>query len=195
MSTDRTKNVASLDGKWDFLYVTDVDEAKILVAARLLQRSRDWTAIPVPSNWQLSTKFDRPIYTNVKYPFPAAPPHVPAKNPTGIYRKKFVLKEDWAKTADTDTYTVLFHGVSSAFYVHLNGAFVGYSQDSCLPAEFDITDALRRSERGTHVLEVICIRWSDGSFLEDQDHWWLSGIHRSVEIIRKPGEAEVTDFR
>ena len=155
-------------------------------------RAGKWGTIPVPSNWQLSRPDlgDIPIYTNVKYPFPATPPHLPSHNPTGVYRKVVKLPEGWKD----DSLSVLFHGVSSAFYVYANGSFAGYGQDSCLPSEFDITRASRKSEDGKVAIEVVCVRWSDGSFLEDQDHWWLSGIHRSVEIVRRGKGQEVSEL-
>ncbi|KAM5551686.1 hypothetical protein ABKV19_026503 [Rosa sericea] len=127
--------------------------------------------------------FDRPIYTNVEYPFPLDPPFVPVDNPTGCYRTDFVIPKEWKGRR----ILLHFEAVDSAFCAWINGVPVGYSQDSRLPAEFEITDYCYPC--GTdkkNVLAVQVFRWSDGSYLEDQDHWWLSGIHRDVLLLSKP---------
>jgi beta-galactosidase len=141
----------------------------------------DWNTIKVPSNWELEGH-GLPIYTNVQYPFlPVNPPFPPEDdNPVGLYVRSFSIPE-----AYQDQKLILhFGGVSSAFYVYLNGQFVGYSEDSRLPAEFDITSFVRKNEPNT--LSVKVYRWSDGSYLEDQDHWRLSGIHREVYLEAVP---------
>ena len=203
LRSEDTPNIASLDGTWRFQYTEDPGSAKDLLWAKKKPSHKDWSSIPVPSNWQLSTNFDRPIYTNIQYPFPLDPPHVPSKNPTGLYQRTFTLPSSFfsSPSLKTDGYRILFHGVSSAFYAHVNGEVVGYSQDSCLPAEFDVTKQISLgllasggSRTTAFTLDVIVIRWSDGSYLEDQDHWWLSGIPRSVELIRVPSGADVEDF-
>ncbi|PSS19140.1 Beta-galactosidase [Actinidia chinensis var. chinensis] len=127
--------------------------------------------------------FDRPIYTNVIYPFPVDPPKVPEDNPTGCYRTYFCLPKGW----EGRRILLHFQAVDSAFHAWINGVPVGYSQDSRLPAEFEITDSCHPcgSEK-KNVLAVQVFRWSDGSYLEDQDHWWLSGIHRDVLLLAKP---------
>lgn len=137
-----------------------------------------WADITVPSNWQLQG-YDKPIYTNVKYPFADNPPFVPADNPTGVYRLTFALPAAWEGRKQT----VIFDGVNSAFHLWCNGIWVGYSQDSRLPAEFDISNHLLTGE---NQLTVMVLRWSDGSYLEDQDMWWLSGIFRDVCLLSKP---------
>lgn len=148
-----------------------------------------WGTIAVPSNWQLQGH-DRPIYTNVVYPFPLDPPRVPAENPTGCYRREFTLPEGW-----TGRRVFLhFEAVDSAFFAWVNGVKVGYSQDSRLPAEFDITEQCHAVGSGTpNLLAVQVMRWSDGSYLEDQDHWWLSGIHRDVVVYAKP-QVMIADY-
>ena len=138
----------------------------------------DWQRITVPSNWQLEG-YDKPIYTNVKYPFTDNPPWVPSDNPTGVYRTAFILPETWQGRQQTIT----FDGVNAAFHLWCNGIWIGYSQDSRLPAEFDLTAHLHGGE---NKITVMVLRWSDGSYLEDQDMWWLSGIFRDVTLRSKP---------
>lgn len=144
-----------------------------------------WDTIPVPSNWQLQGH-DRPIYTNIKYPFETRPPRVPEDNPTGCYRTRFRIPDDWQGRQ----VRLQFLGVNSAFHVWLNGTLIGYSQDSRVTAEFDITQALGDED---NVLAVAVYRWSDGTYLEDQDMWWLSGIFREVRLLAKP-HCAISDF-
>jgi beta-galactosidase len=173
----------SLDGQWQFCFF---DRPEDVPASWLTQDSEDSDSIEVPSNWQLQG-YDKPIYTNVKYPFPVDPPRVPADNPTGCYSKAFCVPDGWLASGRT---RVIFNGVNSAFYLVCNGQFVGYSQDSRLPAEFDLTGFL---QSGDNRIAVMVLRWSDGSYLEDQDMWWLSGIFRSVELLHKP-DLHIADF-
>jgi beta-galactosidase/beta-glucuronidase len=138
-----------------------------------------WSEIEVPGHWMLQG-FDKPIYTNLKYPFPPNPPFVPQHdNPTGLYQHHFTLPANWAGRQ----IFICFEGVESAFYLWLNGREVGYSQGSRLPAEFDLTPYL---QPGSNTLSAMVIRWSDGSYLEDQDHWWLAGIFRDVYLYATP---------
>ena len=148
-------------------------------------KDEDWETIPVPSNWQLVGDYDQPIYSN--YPFEAIPPFVPTgENPNGCYRTSFEIPENW-----TEKQVFLhFAGVQSAFYLWINGKKVGYSQGSMTPAEFDITPFL---QTGKNVLAVQVIRWSDGSYLEDQDFWLLSGIFRDVFLFATP-QLHIRDF-
>ncbi|GAP07665.1 MAG TPA: glycoside hydrolase family 2 [Anaerolinea thermolimosa] len=145
-----------------------------------------WEGIRVPGNWQLQGFADHPIYTNVKYPFTPNPPFVPEKNPTGCYRTRFEVPENW----DGRRVFLLFEAVDSAFYVWVNGEMVGYSQDSRLPAEFDVTEFVKQGE---NQLAVQVMRYSDGSYLEDQDFWLMSGIQRDVILYSKPAVA-LEDF-
>ncbi len=137
-----------------------------------------WGLLPVPSNWQM-LGHGRPHYTNVPYPFPFDPPRVPSENPTGCYRRNFELPGDWAG----QRVHLRFEGVDSAFEVHVNGREAGYSQGSRLPSEFDVTDLV---EPGENLIAVRVMQWSDGSYLEDQDMWWLSGIFRDVYLLARP---------
>ncbi|NOZ30088.1 MAG: DUF4981 domain-containing protein [Chloroflexi bacterium] len=147
-----------------------------------------WDTIMVPGNWQLQG-YDVPIYVNVQYPFPIDDlPRVPEDdNPTGCYRRTFTIPEGW----DGRQVFILFEGVDSAFHLWVNGEMVGYSQGSRLPAEFNITRYLRPGE---NTLAVRVYRWSDGSYLEDQDFWRLSGIYRDVYLWAAPS-VHVRDFR
>lgn len=146
--------------------------------------------IDVPGVWQLQGH-GIPQYLNFQYPFPVYPPYVPKKNPTGCYRKTFVCDKDHLDQLDHAFLT--FEGVDSAFYCWMNGIYVGYSQDSRLPAEFDVSQMIYRDGK-INTVAVQVMKWSDGSYLEDQDMWRLSGIHRSVNIIFKP-HTYIQDFR
>ncbi len=138
----------------------------------------DWGEIEVPGHWQMQGH-GHPHYTNVDYPFPLDPPRVPTENPTGCYRTEFDLPGDYLDR----TLLLRFEGVDSAAIVWLNGQEVGYTQGSRLPAEFDVTPLARP---GRNLLAVQVMQWSDGSYLEDQDMWWLSGIFRDVTLEARP---------
>ena len=154
-----------------------------------------WDDIPVPANWQLQGdiargehRYDKPMYTNVQYPFPIDRlPGVPLDhNPTGHYRRTFRVPEEWVGRR----LFLTFDGVESAFYVWLNGRMLGFSKDSRLPAEFDITDFV---QPGENLLALRVFRWSDGSYVEDQDFWRLSGIFRDVTLWSAP-TLHIRDF-
>ncbi|TEU10442.1 MAG: DUF4981 domain-containing protein [Anaerolineales bacterium] len=146
-----------------------------------------WDAIEVPGNWQVQG-YGRPIYTNVQYPFPIDDlPRVPEDdNETGCYRCEFTVPQSW----DGRQIFLLFEGVDSAFHLWVNGREVGYSQGSRLPAEFNVTQHV---QPGANMLAVKVYRWSDGSYLEDQDHWRLSGIYRDVYLYAAP-HVSVRDY-
>ncbi|GLS91100.1 beta-galactosidase [Psychromonas marina] len=167
----------TLNGQWRFQLFTK-PEVVPCDSIEVDFDDSEWPNITVPSNWQLQG-YDKPIYTNVKYPFEDNPPFVPADNPTGIYRLNFDLPDTWQGRKQTIT----FDGVNSAFHLWCNGVWIGYSQDSRLPAEFDLSEQL---QAGNNQLTVMVLRWSDGSYLEDQDMWWLSGIFRDVTLRSKP---------
>ena len=167
----------SLNGLWDFKYSLNLQQApKDFYESEV----EAWDKIEVPSNWELKG-YDIPIYKSAVYPFrPINPPVVPKDtNGVGSYQKKFILPIGWKD----QNVTLHFGAVSSAFKVWLNGDFLGYGQDSFLPSEFNITPYLKNGE---NVLSVQVLRWSDGSYLEDQDHWRLSGIQREVYIMAEP---------
>lgn len=172
-----------LNGEWRFqLYPAP----EAVPANWLTEQSDNEVTIPVPSNWQLHG-FDTPIYTNVTYPIPATPPTVPADNPTGCYSLTFDVDSVWLESGQT---RIIFEGVNSAFYLWCNEEWVGYSQDSRLPAEFDLSAILKP---GTNELKVMVLRWCDGSYLEDQDMWRMSGIFRDVRLQHKPA-TRIADY-
>lgn len=166
-----------LNGQWKFHYAETPAQSPADFAAEGLDVS-GWDDIPVPCSWQMAG-YGRPHYTNVVYPFPVDPPRVPTENPTGSYRRDFYIPADWAGRR----ITLRFEGVDSAFHVWVNGREVGFSKGSRIPAEFDITDFVRP---GANSMAVRVYQWSDGSYLEDQDMWWLSGIFRDVYLIAAP---------
>ncbi|MHC4213215.1 MAG: beta-galactosidase, LacZ type [Planctomycetota bacterium] len=144
-------------------------------------------SIPVPSNWEVQG-YDIPIYVNDIYPFPKKQPHAPREyNPVGHYRMRFALPDGWERRRTF----ACFDGVDSAFYLWVNGKKVGYSQGSRTPAEFDISRFLKPGE---NVLAVQVYRWCDGSYLEDQDFWRLSGIFRDV-YLWSVGKQHIRDFK
>ena len=175
-----------LNGPWKFHWVPRPAERPLDFYGTDFD-DRGWAEIPVPSNWQLRG-YGIPIYINAGYPFrPADPPKIPHdNNPVGSYRKVFTLPAEW----EGDEIFIRFAGVESAFYLWVNGRKVGYSQGSRTPAEFNITSYL---EKGENLVAAEVYRWSDGSYLEDQDFWRLSGIFRDVFLTRREG-SHIRDY-
>lgn len=163
-----------LNGSWDFHCFSSPEKA----LESLHASSLPFVPIQVPGNWQLQGH-GRPHYTNVQMPFPHEPPTVPTENPTGLYRRRFQLPTDWKQRRTV----IHFGGATSVLLVWLNGNFVGLSKDSCLPAEFDLTPFLRAGE---NELSALVIQWSDATFVEDQDQWWLAGLYREVYLYSTP---------
>jgi beta-galactosidase len=152
-----------LDGTWQFE----------LVATAGAEPSGTWRDIQVPGAWTMQDTFDKPHYTNVQMPFEGAAPHVPEANPTGIYERDFELPAAWSGRR-----IVLHVGAAeSLLIVQVNGSEIGLSKDSHLAAEFDLTDVIRP---GTNRIRLRVIKWSDATYIEDQDEWWHGGITRSV---------------
>ncbi|MGY5354137.1 glycoside hydrolase family 2 TIM barrel-domain containing protein [Wenyingzhuangia sp. IMCC45467] len=179
-----------LNGLWKFKWVKNPKEVnKDFI--EINYKDKKWDQIPVPANWQMHG-YDDPIYTNIQYPFKGwgisdNKAKVPEEyNPTGLYRKTFEISSDWE---DKQVFAH-FGAVNSAFYLYVNGQFVGYSQDSKTPAEFNITSYL---QKGENLMALKVIRWCDGSYLEDQDFWRLSGIERDVYLVATP-ERRIEDF-
>lgn len=156
-----------LSGDWKFRYFTSVYDVKEEFFAEGYDTSA-FETIPVPSVWQ-NYGHDHHQYTNVRYPFPVDPPYVPYENPCGAYVRTF----EWKKQEEAPRAFLNFEGVDSCFYVWMNGSFVGYSQVSHSTSEFDVTDFLKD---GTNTIAVLVLKWCDGSYLEDQDKFRMSGI-------------------
>ena len=176
-----------LNGNWKFNWVKSPDERPVNFYKPSFDDSR-WDEIPVPSNWEM-LGYGTPIYTNVTYPFRNQPPFIRSQNgytnsvepnPVGSYRHTFTLPADWKDKS------VLLHfdGAYSAIYVWVNGKKVGYSQGSNNDAEFDVTPYVKAGKE--NLLAVECYRWSDGSYIEDQDFFRFSGIHRDVYLKAVP---------
>lgn len=169
-------SLQSLNGAWQFSYFLQPEAVpECWINADL----PDATAIPVPANWQMHG-FGQPLYTNINYPFPVNPPWVPADNATGCYSLTFTVDDNWLESGQT---RIIFDGVNSALHLWCNGIWVGYAQDSRLPSEFCLSGLLKRGENR---LAVMVLRFCDGSYLEDQDMWRLSGIFRDVTLLHKP---------
>ena len=182
---DNSSWVKLLNGRWKFKYTETVLEAPEGFEDTGYS-DKGWETIPVPSNWQFHG-YGKPHYTNTNYIIPMDSPHVPSENPTGCYRREFEINKDW----DGMNVLLRFDGVDSAFHVWVNGKFTGYSKGSRLPSEFDITKYLKK---GKNLLAVKVYKWSDGTFCEDQDMWWLSGIFRDVTLIAMP-KAHIFDIK
>jgi beta-galactosidase len=162
----------SLNGEWRFRLVPR-PEATPRTFPSVDYDDGSWASLPVPSNWTMHG-YDHPHYTNVRMPFDMPPPHVPAENPTGLYRTRVRIPPDWRGRR-----VVLHVGAAeSVLYVWVNGAEVGMGKDSRLPQEFDLTAHVTPGEDALICCAVI--KWSDASFVEDQDQWWMGGIHREV---------------
>jgi beta-galactosidase len=174
-----------LNGKWKFHWAAKPADRPLDFYGPEYSDS-SWKDIDVPGNWQFQG-YDVPLFFDEEYPFPANPPHIPHDhNPVGSYRTQFLVPEIWQ---GRKVY-LHFDGVESAFYVWVNGRMAGYSEDSRTPAEFDITALLRP---GANVLAVEVYQWSDGSYLECQDYWRLSGVFRNVYLFSTP-PVHIRDF-
>ena len=167
--------VQSLNGEWDFHLAPSPDAVPADFVRPDFQTDENWAKLPVPSNWTMHG-YDKPHYTNVQMPFRNEPPSVPDDNPTGCYRREFSVPDSWA-----DRRVVIhFGGAESVLYLWINGVAIGLSKDTRLPSEFDITDYVKIGE--TNVVCVVCVKWSDASYLEDQDQWWMGGLYRDVWV-------------
>lgn len=170
-------SIIDLNGDWFFSYFNKPSD----VPEQWIDDELSQTTIPVPSNWQFHG-YDAPVYTNIRYPFPYNPPYVPDDNPTGCYSRYIEVSEQWLAQG---TPRIVIDGVSSAFHLWCNGHWVGYSQDSRLAAEFDLSPYLTV---GRNRIAIMVFKWCDGSYLEDQDMWRLSGIFRGVSLLSKPAD-------
>ncbi len=171
--------IQMLNGEWSFRYYGSIYELK----DRFYEKDYDFSSferVYVPGVWQ-NYGYDTHQYTNIRYPFPFDPPYVPQDNPCGAYINEFWYKQD----AAAPKVCLNFEGVDSCFYVWLNGNYVGYSQVSHSTSEFDVTEYVRE---GANRLAVLVLKWCDGSYLEDQDKFRMSGIFRDVYLLKRPKE-------
>ena len=168
-----------LNGSWQFAYFSSIIDLPDNFTAMPFDRT-----VPVPSNWQLCG-YDRPQYTNVNYPIPFDPPFVPDDDPVGVYKKLYRYEPDGLRRI------LVFEGVDSCMYLYVNGEFAGYTQVSHRMSEFDITGLLAEGDN-----EIVCavLKWCDGTYLEDQDKFRLSGIFRDVYMLSRP-KKRIADFR
>ncbi len=187
-SFESSRYYKSLNGNWKFKWVKKPSERPVHFY-KIEFNIDHWDEIPVPSNWQMHG-YGIPIYTDKKYPYSIKRRNIPSidheYNPVGSYRIEFTIPKEW----DEREIFIHFDGVKSAFYLWINGKKVGYSQGSMTPSEFNITKYL---QNGKNILAVEVYRWSDGSYLEDQDMWRFSGIFRDVYLFSTP-KIHIRDF-
>lgn len=174
-----------LNGMWKFQYFESIYDVKDAFYESGYDTS-DFDEIPVPGVWQMAG-YDTHQYTNIRYPFPFDPPYVPQDIPCGAYVHTF----SYVKDEKAPKVYLNFEGVDSCFYVWVNGVYTGYSQVSHATSEFDVTDVI---EEGENTIAVLVLKWCDGSYLEDQDKFRMSGIFRDVYLLKRPEKA-VQDYR
>ena len=181
---EKSDRMQLLNGTWKFRYFNSIYD----VQDSFFEKDYDtenFDEIQVPSVWQMAG-YDAHQYTNIRYPFPFDPPYVPQDIPCGAYVHTF----DYSRDENAPRAFLNFEGVDSCFYVWINGSYVGYSQVSHMTSEFDITDLL---QDGTNTVAVLVMKWCDGSYLEDQDKFRMSGIFRDVYILKRPEQA-ISDY-
>ena len=187
LKREQSDRLQLLNGSWQFHYY----ESIYALHDAFYENAYDcaaagFTELLVPGLWQLHG-FDMPQYTNIRYPFPFDPPYVPQDNPCGAYVHHFSYQRD----PQASRTHLVFEGVDSCYYVWLNGSYVGYDQVSHAAGEFDVTDFIRE---GDNTLAVLVLKWCDGSYLEDQDKFRMSGIFRDVYLLKRPEKA-IRDYR
>ncbi|KAJ5776531.1 Glycoside hydrolase family 2 N-terminal [Penicillium nucicola] len=175
-----------LNGSWEFNMTRSPGEAPEPTEE---SSDKDWSSINVPGHWQLQG-WGKPNYTNTQLPIPVCPPYVPTENPTGTYRRKFQVPAEW-RAENTDI-RLRFDGVDSAYHVWVNKCLVGYAQGSRNSSEFDVTPYIQTD--GDNEVFVRVYQWSDATYIEDQDQWWLSGIFRDVTLIAFPAKDRLQDW-
>ncbi|MFR5295801.1 MAG: glycoside hydrolase family 2 TIM barrel-domain containing protein [Clostridium sp.] len=181
---EKSDRMQLLNGTWKFQYFNSIYD----IQDSFFEKDYDtehFDGIQVPSVWQMAG-YDMHQYTNIQYPFPFDPPYVPQDIPCGAYVHTF----DYSRDEKASRAFLNFEGVDSCFYVWINGSYVGYSQVSHMTSEFDITDVL---QDGTNTVAVLVMKWCDGSYLEDQDKFRMSGIFRDVYILKRPEQA-ISDY-
>ena len=182
---EASDRVQMLNGMWKFRYFESIYDVRDAFYESGYDTS-DFDEIPVPGVWQVAG-YDTHQYTNIRYPFPFDPPYVPQDIPCGAYVHTF----SYAKDKKAPKVYLNFEGVDSCFYVWVNGTYTGYSQVSHATSEFDVTDVI---EEGENTIAVLVLKWCDGSYLEDQDKFRMSGIFRDVYLLKRPEKA-VQDYR
>lgn len=182
---EASDRVQMLNGMWKFRYFESIYDVRDAFYESGYDTS-DFDEIPVPGVWQMAG-YDTHQYTNFRYPFPFDPPYVPQDIPCGAYVHTF----SYAKDKKAPKVYLNFEGVDSCFYVWVNGTYTGYSQVSHATSEFDVTDVI---EEGENTIAVLVLKWCDGSYLEDQDKFRMSGIFRDVYLLKRPEKA-VQDYR
>ena len=173
-----------LNGTWKFQYFNSIYDIKDSFFEKNYD-TENFDEIQVPSVWQMAG-YDTHQYTNIRYPFPFDPPYVPQDIPCGAYVHTF----EYSRDEKAPKSFLNFEGVDSCFYVWINGSYIGYSQVSHMTSEFDVTDVL---QNGTNTVAVLVMKWCDGSYLEDQDKFRMSGIFRDVYILKRPKQA-ISDY-
>ncbi|MEM6822926.1 MAG: glycoside hydrolase family 2 TIM barrel-domain containing protein [Verrucomicrobiota bacterium] len=163
-----------LNGDWNFKFHQCPEHVKPSDLAQKTNRSK-WDQIAVPGNWTMQG-YGAPHYTNVQMPFKDEPPFVPEDNPTGIYTKEVIIPKRWKKRRTV----IHFGGAESVLSLYVNGQFVGMGKDCRLPSEFDITQFVNAGEK--NLIAAVVVKWSDATFIEDQDQWWMAGLHREVYL-------------
>lgn len=176
LSLDRNQSpwFRLLNGKWRFKMAPKPEAVTVEDTAATTDRSA-WDQVEVPGNWTMQG-YGHPHYTNVQMPFNDEPPFVPEENPTGIYSTEFEVPADW----DGRRILIHFGGAESVLYIYINGQPIGLSKDSRLPSEFDITPFVKVGAK--NLVVAVVVKWSDASFIEDQDQWWMGGLHREVYL-------------
>ncbi len=176
MHSVRHADRLELDGTWRFQLLSRPED----------EPGRKWRDIEVPGCWTMQDTFDKPHYTNVQMPFAGQPPEIPAANPTGVYERTFTVPAEWAGRR-----VVLHVGAAESVLIAiLNGVEIGVGKDAHLASEFDVTDRLKD---GTNTLTLRVVKWSDATYVEDQDQWWHGGITRSVYLYAT-GAVHVADI-
>ena len=181
---ERSDRFQLLNGEWKFQYYNSIYD----VTESFYEKGYDvsgFDQVTVPGVWQMDG-YDTHQYTNIRYPFPFDPPYVPQDIPCGAYVHNF----EYSRDEKASKAFLNFEGVDSCFYVWINGSYIGYSQVSHMTSEFDVTDVL---QDGTNTVAVLVMKWCDGSYLEDQDKFRMSGIFRDVYILKRPKQA-ISDY-
>ena len=181
---EESDRIQLLNGAWKFQYFNSIYD----IQDSFFEKNYDtenFDEIQVPSVWQMAG-YDTHQYTNIRYPFPFDPPYVPQDIPCGAYVHNF----EYSRDEKASKAFLNFEGVDSCFYVWINGSYIGYSQVSHMTSEFDVTDIL---QEGTNTVAVLVMKWCDGSYLEDQDKFRMSGIFRDVYILKRPKQA-ISDY-